>query len=658
MQELHIDIETHSSVNLLNSGVYAYTQSPDFEVLLFAYAYGHGPVEIIDLAQGETIPPEIIDAIIDPDTLKTAYNAQFERVCLSAHINRQDPGFLPEPYLDPASWKCTAAHAAMAGLAPTLDACAQIMLPEEYHKHAAGRALIRLFCGPCSPTKANGYKERIRPADSPEKWETFKRYCQQDVVAERALEEMLARFPFSPEERALYNLDQRINDRGILLDPQLVYSAIKLDRAYTAELEAEAIRITGIDNPKSAQQIKAWLNVMAEEGAEVIKLTKATLPELLRTAPDATTRRLLEIRQELAKASVKKYEAMARAIGPDNRVRGLLQFYGAGRTGRWSGRLVQVQNLPQNHLPDLAMARDLARRGRREDIEMLFGGLPQVLSELIRTAFIPKPGHRFIVADFSAIEARVIAWLANEKWRLDVFNSHGKIYEASASAMFKIPIEQITKGSPYRQRGKVSELALGFGGGPNALIAMGALDMGIPEEELPKIVRMWRNASPNIVRYWKDVEEAAMETITSRKPQPCRFVTFRMAGRTLTVELPSGRRLAYHNARLENDPRYGRLQIVYDGTGESKKWMKLSTYGGKLTENIVQATARDCLAVALQRLDRAGHAIVMHVHDEAVLETTCEDVEAVCAILGEPIAWAPGLPLTAAGFACDFYQKD
>lgn len=657
MSDLHIDIETYSSLILPEVGVYAYSASPDFRVLLFAFAYNDEPVTCIDLACGEQIPAAVLRDLKDPNITKMAFNAQFERVCLSAHTRQ---------LLDPDGWYCVAAHAALHGLPTKLDEVSRVLLPEGQQKFGTGKRLIKYFCGPCEPTATNGYRTRNLPRHAPQDWQIFKEYCCQDVVAERAVETRLQTYPFPKQELQLYALDQRINDRGVLLDPQLVYQAIKCDNQHKARLEREALRIAGIDNAKSAKQVKAWLNALAGERDEVVSLAKEAMPELLKNAPTETARRVLEIRRELTKTSVIKYQAMARAIGPDNRVRGLLQYYGANRTGRWSGRLVQVQNLPQNHLPDLALCRDIVKRGDFDGLELLFGSPSQALSELIRTAFIPKPGHRFVVADFSAIEARVIAWFAKEQWRLDVFNTHGKIYEASASAMFKVPIEQITKGSPLRQRGKVAELALGFGGGVKALQAMDT-KKEIPEKDLPGLVARWRKASPKIVELWSAVEAAAFDAIEAgpkaKAPQRVGALTFQLYPTgDLRVGLPSGRMLVYQHARVEEDPRWGRDSIYYDGLmSETKAWGKVNTYGGKLTENIVQATARDCLAEALLRLDAAGYKTVMHVHDEAVVEVPNTDTDAlrrICDMMGEELTWAPGLPLCAAGFECEFYQKD
>ena len=654
MTVLHIDIETYSSLILPEVGVYAYSAAPDFRILLFGYAYNDEPVRVLDLACGETLPEKLVQDIKSPRVTKMAHNAQFERVCLSALLRTM---------LEPESWYCTAAHAAMLGLPMKLAQATKLVLPLEHQKSGAGTTLIKYFCGPCAGTAKNSWRTRNLPAHAPAEWAAFKAYCGQDVVAERELERALAWYEVPAFERRLYALDQQINDRGVLLDPELVYAAIKCDNLHKDQLIQEALELAGITNAKSAAQVKAWLNVLAGEDEQVVSLTKESMPALLKGADNATTRRVLEIRQELAKTSVIKYQAMARAIGPDNRVRGLLMYYGANRTGRWSGRLVQVQNLPQNHMNDLGLCRAMVKRGDFDGVETLFGSISQALSELIRTAFVPRPGTRFVVADFSAIEARVIAWWAGESWRMDVFRTHGKIYEASASAMFKVPIATITKGHPLRQRGKIAELALGFGGSVGALEKMGAVKMGVPANELKPLVNAWRRANPKIVQLWADVEDAAMEAVETRVLQRVGPVTFELGNNnTLLITLPSGRQLAYQNIRIETDTRWNKPSLFYDGTlSGSKGWGKVTTYGGKLTENVVQAVARDCLAEALVRLDNAGYRIVMHVHDEAVLEVPREQTDAVdsaCDIMGQTLSWAPDLPLCAAGFECEFYQKD
>lgn len=647
MAILSIDIETYSGVDLTKSGVYAYTEAPDFEILLFGYAFDDGPVEIVDLASGEGLPAEVFEALTDPTTIKTAFNANFERTCLAKHFNKPMP---------PEQWRCTQAHALTLGLPIRLEDVAKA-LKLKHQKDNAGKALIRYFSIPCKPTKANGRRTRNLPEHASEKWEQFKAYCRQDVEVERAIRERLLQYPM--QEQKLWELDQRINDTGVRIDPVLVKNAIACDTIYQEKLLAEATRLTGLDNPNSVSQLKKWLKEAVD--LEVESLNKESVPELLKQTKSNTVKRVLELRQELAKTSVKKYQAMERAKCRDDRIRGLLQFYGANRTGRWAGRLVQVQNLPQNKLKDLDLARNLLLTGQYDALELLFDSVPVVLSQLIRTAFIPSPGCRFVVADFSAIEARVIAWLAGEKWRMDVFNSHGKIYEASAAQMFKVPVESITKGNPLRQKGKIAELALGYQGSKGALITMGALNMGLTEEELPGLVTTWRQANPAIVRLWQDVENAALTAVREKRPVLIQYgVVFTYESGILFIRLPSGRRLAYVKPKIEVEERFNKMGLTYEGY-EQGKWGRLRTYGGKLVENIVQATARDCLAEAMLRLDAADYRIVMHVHDEAVLEVpennSCA-LEDACEIMARPIEWAPGLPLRADGFECNYYRKD
>jgi len=647
MAILSIDIETYSGVDLTKSGVYAYTEAPDFEILLFGYAFDDGPVEIVDLASGEGLPAEVFEALTDPTTIKTAFNANFERTCLAKHFNKPMP---------PEQWRCTQAHALTLGLPIRLEDVAKA-LKLKHQKDNAGKALIRYFSIPCKPTKANGRRTRNLPEHASEKWEQFKAYCRQDVEVERAIRERLLQYPM--QEQKLWELDQRINDTGVRIDPVLVKNAIACDTIYQEKLLAEATRLTGLDNPNSVSQLKKWLKEAVD--LEVESLNKESVPELLKQTKSNTVKRVLELRQELAKTSVKKYQAMERAKCRDDRIRGLLQFYGANRTGRWAGRLVQVQNLPQNKLKDLDLARNLLLTGQYDALELLFDSVPVVLSQLIRTAFIPSPGCRFVVADFSAIEARVIAWLAGEKWRMDVFNSHGKIYEASAAQMFKVPVESITKDNPLRQKGKIAELALGYQGSKGALITMGALNMGLTEEELPGLVTTWRQANPAIVQYWSDVESAALEAVRGKTTTGLpRGLAFSYESGILFIRLPSGRRLAYVKPKIEVEERFNKKGLTYEGY-EQGKWSRLKTYGGKLVENIIQATARDCLAEAMLLLDAAGYRIVMHVHDEVVMEVPNNDphaLEDACEIMGQPIEWAPGLPLRADGFECNYYRKD
>lgn len=655
MQTLAIDIETYSSTDLSKSGVYKYVQAPDFTILLFACSFNNEPVELYDLSKYHNDikvaekSSRIFSPLTNPNILKTAYNASFERACISKYFNL---------YLDPCQWECTMAKASMLGLPLGLDMAAKALkLPQE--KSAAGKALIRYFSVPCKPTKANGERTRNLPQHDLEKWEQFKEYCKNDVVVEQAIREKISFFNIPETEKKLWYLDQQINDEGVLIDPVFVKNAIHLDITHRDKLTKEITELTNLVNPNSAAQLKKWIG--EETGSTVTSLTKEAVPVLLQNTDCVIVKRVLAIRQEMSKTSVKKYEAMASAVCEDDRVRGLLQYYGANRTGRWAGRLVQVQNLPQNHLPDLDLARRLVREGDLELLEILFGNVPDTLSQLVRTAFVAPNKHRLIIADFSAIEARVIAWLANEKWRMDVFNTHGKIYEASASQMFKVPIETVTKGSPLRQKGKVSELALGYQGGPNALISMGALKMGILEEELPKLVSMWRNANKKIVQLWYDVEDAAKTAVSEGTTTSIQHgIKFYTKHNILFIQLPSGRELAYMRPAIKPN-RYGNEAITYEGMNQtSKQWGPQETYGGKLVENIVQAIARDCLADAMLRITAAGYKIAMHVHDEVVLEVPNGkgSLEEVNKIMSTSIAWAKGLPLNADSYETNYYKKD
>lgn len=648
MRTLSIDIETYSSTDIKGAGVYKYVEAPDFDILLFAYAFDNEPVQVVDLAGGEMLPYEVISALKDPAVLKKAFNANFERVCISQWLNL---------YLPVEQWQCTMVHASMIGLPLSLEQVAKALKLEQ-QKMTEGKALIRYFSMPCKPSKANGMRTRNLPEHDAEKWEKFKAYCVQDVVTERAIYDKLSFFQVPDIEKQLWYLDQRINDTGVLLDTELVGNAIEIDNNYRERLTTEAIELTGLSNPNSAAQLKNWIGT--ETGAEVEKLTKESVPELLAQTDSETVQRVLNIRQEMAKTSVTKYKAMVKAVCSDNRVKGLLQFYGANRTGRWAGRLVQVQNLPRNELSDIDVARDLVKHNMSEVLEMCFGNVPDTLSQLIRTAFIAPAGSRFIPADFSAIEARVIAWLAGEQWRLQVFATHGKIYEASAAQMFKVPIESVTKGSPLRQKGKVAELALGYQGGPNALVKMGALKQGLTEEELPKLVKMWRNANKAIVQYWDYIGNAALDTVGSGESRTLTHnIRMSVERGVFFIQLPSGRKLAYVRPKLV-DGKYGPV-LTYEGMDQtSKQWKTLETYGGKLVENIVQAVARDCLAEALLRVDAAGYKVVMHVHDEIVCEMPygSGSVEELNNIMGQPIPWAKGLLLKADSYETEYYKKD
>lgn len=533
---LEMDIETFSDVDLIKCGVYAYADSPAFEVLLFAYSFDGGETRVIDLAQGEELPGEVAEAVFDGSVVKTAFNANFERTCLSKHFGR---------YLPPDSWHCSAVQAAVLALPRSLEDVGAVLGLDE-QKMKEGRELIRYFCVPCKPTKANGGRRRNLPCHAPEKWELFKTYCMRDVDVEKAIRRKLYKFPIPEGEMELYRLDQRINDRGVLVDMGLVRQAVVCERLHKEVVTRRAYELTGLENPNSVAQLKGWLG---ENGVEAESLSKKAVSEMIGES-DGEVEELLRLRLLMAKTSVKKYEAMKRSVCSDGRVHGLLQFYGANRTGRWAGRLVQVQNLPQNHLQDLGLARGLVKEGRFEDVEMLYDSTPGVLSELIRTAFVPEPGCRFVVADFSAIEARVLAWLAGETWRLEVFSSHGKIYEASAAAMFHVPVEEVTKGSPLRQKGKIAELGLGYGGAAGALVSMGALDMGLSEDDLPPLVAAWRRANPHITQFWWDVDKAAVEAVTKRAGTRAGRIGFEYRSGILFVMLPSGRKLAYVKPRM------------------------------------------------------------------------------------------------------------
>lgn len=644
---LAIDIETYSSTDLSKSGVYKYVEAEDFTILLVAYSFNCASVELIDVTETPEKLDEMRHILINPNVLKTAFNANFERTCLSKYLGIELP---------PEQWECTMVKSAMCGLPLSLEMVAKVLNLEQ-QKDSAGKALIRYFSMPCKPTARNGNRTRNLPIHDLFKWEDFKSYCMQDVRTELAIRERLSFYKITDKERALWALDQKINDTGILLDPVFVQNAISIDVINKQRLTEEAIKLTSLDNPNSAAQLKDWLTT---EGVEVDSLTKSAIPDLLKASDCEIVSRVLTLRQEMAKTSVKKYTSMLSGICADSRLRGLLQHYGANRTGRWAGRLVQVQNLPQNHLPDLDLARKLVGDNDVETLEMLFGNVPDTLSQLIRTAFVAGEGKTFIVADFSAIEARVIAWLAGEAWRLQVFNSHGKIYEASAAQMFKVPIETVTKGSPLRQKGKIAELALGYQGGVNALITMGALNMAIEEKELKGLVDMWRSANPAIVKAWYTIQNAAIDAVETGEPVTIMHgIKLFVKHDILFIELPSGRRLSYFEP-LVKEGKFG-PSLTYKGMDQTtKQWKTQDTYGGKLVENIVQGIARDSLAEALLKIDAAGFKIVMHVHDEVVIEADEDslDLSAINRIMSEPISWAPGLPLTADSYSTPYYRKD
>ena len=646
MRTFFCDIETYSSADLQRTGAIKYTEAEDFEILLLSYAFDDDPVEVWDLIQDGT-PPWLTKVLTDPNIVKVAWNIAFERSCFNSAL---------KIYTPPEQWRDAMTLAAMNGLPMSLEAAGDALNLTQ-QKLTTGKSLIQYFCKPCKPTIANGGRTRNLPHHAPEKWQDFKTYCGVDTEAEREIYKRLIRFPVPEWERRLETMDARINERGVLVDLDLVEAAIAVDEAFREEHAEEMQKITGLDNPNSVAQLKDWLEGV---GVSVDSLNKATVAELRATVPDPKTRRALELRQLLGKTSTKKYEAMSLSACKDHRVRGLLQYYGAGRTGRWAGRLVQVQNLPQNHLEDIGLVRELVRNRDLETLEMLFDNVPDILSQLIRTAFIAKPGHTFLVSDYAAIEARVIAYLAGEKWRMDVFARGGDIYCSSASQMFKVPVEKHGVNGHLRQKGKVAELACGYGGGVSALKAFGAEKMGLTEEEMQNIVDQWRQASPTIPRFWRDTENAAKRALESPGKTftlPCGVKYMRDAD-ALRCRLPSGRILSYWDARIEE--YNGRASIVFMGQNQTtRKWEKTETWGGKLVENIVQAYARDCLAVALLRLDEAGYSICFHVHDEIIAEAPDgKRWEDMAEIMGRQIEWAPGLLLRGDGYKTKFYMKD
>ncbi|MFS2315905.1 DNA polymerase [Dehalococcoides mccartyi] len=664
MKTLSIDIETYSSTDLNKCGVYKYAESPDFEILLFGYSVDGSEVQVISLADGESVPTNILNALTDDTVQKWAFNANFERVCLSRFLSDMgvsldpfaDNHFSSQPlgkakYLNPESWRCSMVWSAYMGLPLSLEGAGAV-LGLEKQKLTEGKELIRYFCKPCSATTSNGQRTRNLPTHAPDKWAAFKAYNRRDVETEMSIQERLANFPVPELIWNEYALDQEINDRGVMLDMTLVRNAIIADVRSKAELTHMMKEITELDNPNSVAQMKQWL---ADNGLETDTLGKKAVAELLKTAPKPLGQ-ALSLRQQLAKSSVKKYQAMENAVCSDGRARGMFQFYGANRTGRWAGRLIQMQNLPQNHLPDLEEVRALVRSGNFTALELLYDSVPEVLSELIRTAFIPKPGTKFVVADFSAIEARVIAWLAGERWRNEVFATHGKIYEASASQMFHVPIEEVTKGSSLRQKGKIAELALGYGGSVGALKAMGALEMGLLEDELQPLVTAWRASNPNIVRLWWDVDKAAIKAVRDRTVTETHGIRFGVQSGMLFITLPSGRRLSYVKPRIGSN-QFGSDCVTYEGVGGTKKWERLESYGPKFVENIVQATSRDILSYAMQAQRCCD--IVMHVHDEMVIEADSRmSTKVLCEQMSRTPPWAEGLLLRADGYDCPFYKKD
>ena len=646
MKTISIDIETFSSVDLAKSGVYRYAESPDFEVLLFGYSVDGGAVSVVDLASGEKIPPHILSALEDETVIKCAFNANFERICLSRLL-----GYEIGRYLSPVSWHCTMVWSAYMGLPLSLQGCGAVLRLDR-QKLTEGKELIRYFCVPCQPTKANGGRTRNLPGDAPEKWARFKIYNARDVETEAEIQQKLSRFPVPEEIWDEYCIDQKINDTGVALDRTLVREAIAMDGVSGHELSDAIKSLTALENPNSVSQMKAWL---AANGLHTDTLGKKTVVELLKTAPKRL-REVLLLRQQLAKSSVKKYQAMENAVCSDGRARGMFQFYGANRTGRWAGRLIQMQNLPQNHLSDLSQARALVRIGNREAVKLLYEDIPDTLSQLIRTAFVAPEGKKFIVADFSAIEARVIAWMAGETWRQQVFADGKDIYCASASQMFGVPVEKHGINGHLRQKGKIAELALGYGGAVGALKAMGALDMGLSEEELPPLVQAWRNANPNIVNLWWAVDSAVTEAVQRRTSSKTHGIRFTYRSGMLLITLPSGRNLTYIKPKIGTNS-FGSPCVTYEGIGGTKKWERLESYGPKFVENIVQATARDILCYAMKTLRHTD--IVMHIHDEIIIEADPQmSLQAVCGQMGRTPPWAPGLLLRADGYETQFYRKD
>lgn len=646
MRNMSIDLETYSPVNLAKSGVYRYSESPDFEVLLFGYSMDGGEVRTIDLACGETLPEEVRNALTDPNVTKWAFNASFERVCLSRYL-----GLPAHTYLDPKQWHCSMIWSAYMGLPLSLKGSGAV-LGLEKQKLTEGKELIKYFCVPCPPTKANGGRTRNKPSDAPDKWELFKTYNIRDVETEMEIQHKLRNFPVPEQVWKEYCMDQEINDRGILVDMTLVDQAIELDQVTREMLTAEIRQQTGLDNPNSVSQMKEWLS---ENGLEMETLGKKAVAAVLKNTSGELTD-VLTLRQQLAKSSVKKYTAMKNAVCSDGRVRGMFQFYGANRTGRFAGRLVQLQNLPQNHMSDLAEARALVRSGNHEALTTLYDDIPDTLSQLIRTAFIPKPGMKFYVADFSSIEARVLAWFAGETHTIESFAKGEDLYCATASAMFGVPVVKHGINGNLRQKGKVATLACGYGGSVGALKAMGALDMGLTEEELPGIVQAWRNANPHIVRFWWDVDKAVKNAVKTRQAQRTHGLTFICRSGMLFIRLLSGRELAYVKPRI-GENRFGGESVTYEGIGSTKKWERLESYGPKFVENIVQATSRDILMHSIENL--RDYRIVAHVHDELIIEADKDtSLDYLCKKMAEVPDWAEGLLLRADGYTCDFYMKD
>lgn len=645
---LHIDLETYSDIDIGKCGAFRYVDSPNFEILLLAYAYDDEPVTVIDLAQDEAIPKDVLADLTAEDVTKVAHNAAFERICLSKFLNTK---------LDPKAWHCTMVHALSLGFPASLsDVGKALNLEDDKQKMAVGKRLITYFCKPCKPTQANGQRTRNYPHHDPEKWDLFKEYNRQDVVTEQAIYDKLMKFPLPESEQRLYCLDQSINDYGIGVDTELMANVISYSKDYEASLRKECEELTGGINVHSIVQLKQWLT--EQEGRQIDSLTKDDVDQLLKLDLKPSSKRILELRQETGKTSVKKYEAFERSICSDGRIHGAFQFYGAGRTGRWAGRLIQPQNFPRNAFEDIALARQMVKSEKWDEIEMLYGSMNDVFSTLIRTLIVPPEGMTFAIADYSAIEARVVAWMADEKWRQDVFANGGDIYCMSATQMFGVPVEKHGQNSHLRKKGKVAELACGYGGGVGALRKMGGEQMGLSEKEMDDIVKKWRRSSPHVVKLWRELGDAAIEAIDTRLRVKCRHgVSFKYAKGILFMTLPSGRSLAYVQ------PRFDGRELTYMGMNQTtRKWERTKTWGGKLTENLIQAIARDCLAVSMSKIQQAGYHIVMHVHDEVIVEVPSEDagrhLKRIEDLMGEPIDWASELLLTADGFTSEYYRKD
>jgi len=652
VKKLHLDVETFSSINLKKAGAYKYVEAPDFEILMLAYAFDEEPTHIVDLASGELLPDRVLEAFKDSKIQKCAHNANFERLTIGK-------SFLP---IEAEQWNCSAVKSAYCGLPLGLDMVSKALKLEDKAKDAAGKALINYFCKPCKPTKTNGKRTRNLPHHDPEKWASFLAYCVQDVEAEREVMRKLAEYELPQQEKYYYVIDQKINDRGIFMDLDMVRSAVKIESTFKKLIISQMREVSGIENPNSPAQLKGWLSQAMQK--EITSLAKDEIPKLLQETESEAVRDILMLRKKSSKTSTRKYTAMLNCFCKDGRAHGLFQFYGANRTGRWAGRLIQLQNLRRNNLKDLELAREVVKEGDFEIMELLFDNVADILSQLIRTSFIPSQGNIFAVADFSAIEARVIAWLAGEQWRLDVFHSHGKIYEASAAMMFGAPIESIGKGSDLRAKGKVAELALGFQGSVGALKRMGGEDMGLDEPEMLAIVKKWRKANPAIVKMWYDIEKLAKAAIKHKRRIVSKYkgLAFEFDGTMLTIELCSGRKLFYYRPRFGKN-HFGSESIKYQGVNqETKQWTYLDTYGGKLVENIVQATARDLLAVAMRALAEKGKDMVMHVHDEVICEVKVKngaaELEEMCRLMSKGVSWAEGLPLDVDGYLTKFYKKD